>query len=93
MQTNEEFFKSCPKEKLLEVLDENHEQILKHKGELFTIMYYDLDYSCPSEETSGDQYEIGDKVYLSRVGHPKKFVGTAIDHNALSREQLLMIMS
>jgi hypothetical protein len=75
------------KEQLLEELDQNHQQVLKYKGKLFTIFYDHQIYS--SEETCGFQYQPGDKVYCQRIGRPKKLVGTAIDHNTLSREQLL----
>ena len=86
MTTDAEFLTSCSKEQIIEELDLNHQQILKFKGKLFTIMYFDLDYS--SEETSGERYAPGDKVFVKRVNRPKKFAGTAIDHNTLSREQL-----
>ena len=88
--TNAEYLASCSKEQLLAELDQNQQQILKFKGKFFTIMYLDHDYS--SEETSGDRYQPGDKVFIKRVNRPKKFAGTAIDHNTLSREQLLEVI-
>ena len=90
----EEFLKSCSKETLIETLDNDHVQVLKHKeGWLYRLNYYDQNFS--SEKTCGDRYAPGDKVYsnhLSDLGLGHRYFGTVVDPNTLSREGLLEVV-
>ena len=76
------------KEQIIEIIEEQSNQVLKHKGEFFLILSYDQDYS--SSRRCCDKFDIGDEVYFSggRNG-PRRFMGTVVDMITLSKEQLL----
>jgi hypothetical protein len=93
MENYEEFLESASKEKLIELLDEYRQQAVKYKGELFTIHFEDHDFSAKDYDRGLAAFQPGDKIYHQGFRHrPRKFVGTAVDHNKLTREQLVELV-
>ena len=77
---------SASKEKLIALLDEYRQQVVKHKGELFTIHFEDHDFSAKDYDRGLHAFLPGDKIFHQGFRHrPRKFVGTAVDHNKLTR--------
>jgi hypothetical protein len=93
MTTTEHDLESSTKEKLLKLFHDDYEgqQIVKHGTKFFAIPAYDLDFD--GGEFCSYPYSPGDKIFYKKPGHREKNVGTAVDLNALSREQLLDVIS
>jgi hypothetical protein len=79
------YLESCSKEKLIELLRYNELQVIRANRTLSIINWGAEGYS---QEDYGP-YEPGKKVYYSAGRGDRHLQGTAVDHEKLSREQLL----
>jgi hypothetical protein len=85
IEFGEPHLESCSKEKLIELLRHNELQVIRANRKLSIICWGAEGFS---QEDYGP-YEPGKKVYYSSGRGDRHFQGTAVDHEKLSREQLL----